>query len=83
MLAAVLAVAAAAATVTIDGKAYPICENVSAAGPVDAYGRRWGWENSASCVVLVDQSSPSPSSSPSPLPTGCNSVSSPSSTLSP
>lgn len=73
MLAAVLAVATAAGSATIDGKAYPICDDVNAAGPVDAYGRRWGWENSASCVVLVG----SPVSSPSPLPTGCKSVSSP------
>jgi hypothetical protein len=42
-------------TVVVDGRSYPVCQNAAAAGPVDQWGRRWGWENNATCVILVTQ----------------------------
>jgi hypothetical protein len=38
-------------TTVIDGKAYPICKDRSKLPAPDKYGRQWGWENEASCVV--------------------------------
>jgi hypothetical protein len=51
VLMACMAVSAMAATVTIDGKQFSVCQDASKAGGPDAYARKWGWENSASCVV--------------------------------
>jgi hypothetical protein len=31
---------------------YAICKDVAAAKP-DSWGRKWGWENNKSCVVLA------------------------------
>ena len=54
LIAALMAVSAAAqATVTIDGKQFPVCQDASKAGSPDAFGRRWGWENNQSCVVIA------------------------------
>ncbi len=39
-------------TQMIDGKVYPICKDRSRLPAPDQYGRQWGWENEASCVVM-------------------------------
>ncbi len=41
----------------IDGTTYKVCNNKAAASAPDNWGRRWGWENNAPCVVFVNNSS--------------------------
>ena len=41
----------AARQVNIDGKMWNVCANPGAANTTDGKGRKWGWENNASCVV--------------------------------
>ncbi len=43
-----------AGTKVIDGSYYKVCNNKAAASAPDNWGRRWGWENNASCVVPVN-----------------------------
>lgn len=43
-------------TKAIDGTNYKVCTNKAAASAPDNWGRRWGWENNASCVVPVKPS---------------------------
>ncbi len=39
-------------TINLDGKSVPLCTNAAAANVVDKQGRKWGWENNQSCVVV-------------------------------
>jgi hypothetical protein len=37
----------------VDGKVFKLCSQPSTASFKDTYGRRWGWENSQTCVSFA------------------------------
>ncbi len=51
----------------IDGKNYPICTRPVNSAP-DGDGRRWGWENNASCVLMPGMQPNVPRPPPPPPP---------------